>query len=362
MRAAILEEFGKPFVVEEIDVLPPGPGDIIVRTSAAAYCITDCVNQRGELGKQPPTVLGHSAVGTVQEVGSQVTDFRAGDRVLCGATPECRVCYWCVRGRPDQCAELFAAPGPLGTSASGLEVTTTAVGGYAEQLRIPAIWAFPLESERPDEQLSLLGCGITSGLGAVFNIAGVRPGSSVAVLGCGHLGLWMVQAARYAGAVRVIAVEPLAERRAVAGELGATDLVDPAEADPVEQVKALTAGRGADFVLEAAGRADAMEQALPMAHNTGVVVLTGVDTAATTVTFPALELAIHGRDIRQCQNGRVRMRRDVPRFLAMLDDGLGDPDRVISTRCTLDEINDVRERCYTRRELTPVIVPHGSEA
>ena len=188
-------------------------------------------------------------------------------------------------------------------------------------MNVTANQAFPLHTDLPDDVLSLLGCGITSGVGAVFNVAEVKPGRSVAILGSGHLGLWMIQGARLAGAGRIIAVEPIAERREMAGRLGATDLVDPADGDPVEQVRALTGGRGADYVLEAAGMTAAQEQALTTARRAGTIVLTGVERLGATITYPQFELALQGRRVLSCQNGNVRMRRDLPLFVGMLEDG-----------------------------------------
>jgi S-(hydroxymethyl)glutathione dehydrogenase/alcohol dehydrogenase len=361
MRAAVVKELGRPFTVEDIDVLPPGPRDILVRAQAAAYCVTDTINRDGRLGKQGQTVLGHSACGVVEQVGADVTRVKVGDRVQCGGSPECGECYNCARGRPDQCARLFEFKLPLGVSqADGKDVFTCPVGGYAEVMRIPDIWAFPVQTSLPADVLCMLGCGVTSGLGAVFNIAGVDPGSSVAIVGAGQLGLWMTQGARVAGAAQIVVVEPIAERRALAAELGATDVVDPADGDPVEQVKELTAGRGADYSFEAAGTPEAMEQTLRMTLNTGVVVLTGVETLTSTITLSALEIAIRGRDIRNCQNGRCRFRRDLPRFIGLIEDGHVDPRPIISGHYGLDELNELADRAWARTELTGVVVPNGA--
>ena len=232
-------------MVEDVDLLPPGPSHVIVRMTASALCYTDCMNRRGDLVKKLPTILGHAGIGVVEEVGSAVTGVSVGERVIVPGTPECGVCYWCARGRPDQCADLGIPQPHVANRAGGEEVTSSGGGGtYAELMRVPRSWVFPVESGVSDEELSLLGCGITTGLGAVFNVAAVEPGSSVAVVGCGHLGLWMVQGARAAGAAQVVAVEPHGVRRVRAGELGATDLVDPGDGDPVEQVRELTNGRG----------------------------------------------------------------------------------------------------------------------
>jgi Zn-dependent alcohol dehydrogenase len=361
MKAAILEAFDEPFLVEEVELLPPEPHDVIVRTSATVFCITDCINQHGGSTKEPPYVTGHSAVGVIEEVGSEATLFRPGDRVIVPAGPECGTCYWCTRDRPDQCAFLFA-PGPqVATRADGRPLTILGPGTYAEQMKLPQVSVFPIESDLPDDVLALMGCGVVSGLGAVFNVARVEPGSSVVVLGCGHLGLWMIQGAKVAGADRIIGIEPRAERRAVAMQLGATDVVDPGEGDPVSQVQELTRGRGADYALEAAGSILAMQQAFDMCRNGGVVVYTGIEdkgpaTRAATIALPAVHLALRGRDLRSSQSGRTRMRRDVPRFVTLLEEGLVDPYPVITSRYSLDEINECADASDARRDLSGVLM------
>jgi S-(hydroxymethyl)glutathione dehydrogenase / alcohol dehydrogenase len=363
MRAALLAELKAPFVVEEVQLLDPTPGRIVVRTGATPFCSTDCINQRGELGKVPPTILGHASIGVVEEVSADVTHLKVGDRVLVPGTPECGVCFYCAEGRPDQCSELFDAKAyfHVAERADGAPITAAGnVGGYAEMMNVSANHAFPLHTDLPDDVLSLLGCGITSGVGAVLNVAEVKPGRSVAILGCGHLGLWMVQGARLAGAGKVIAVEPIAWRRETAGELGATDLVDPAVGDPIEQVRALTGGRGADYVLEAAGPAAAQQQALPTARRAGTVVLTGVERLGATVTYSQFELALQGRRLLSCQNGNVRMRRDLPLFVSLLEDGRLDAGPIITARYGLDAINDALAASAEKRDLTGVIVPNGT--
>jgi S-(hydroxymethyl)glutathione dehydrogenase/alcohol dehydrogenase len=357
VKAAILEEFGTPLAVEEVDLLPPGPGDVVVRTTASAFCITDCINQRGELGKQLPTILGHSGVGFIEEIGSRVGGLTVGQRVVVPGTPECGTCYWCARARPDQCAALFVPQPHVANRANGQPVTSSGGGGtYAELMRVPSSWIFPIETDLPDDVLGMLGCGITSGLGAALNAAGVQPGSSVAVVGCGHLGLWMVQGARVAGAEQIIAVESRPERRAAAAGLGATHTVDPGDGDPIEQVRELTEGRGADYVLEAAGPVEAQEQAVLMSRRAGVVVLTGVARLGATVTLPQFDLALRGRTIQSCQNGMVRMRRDIPRFVRMLELGAVDAGPILTSRYPLERINDALAASDARQDLTGVIV------
>lgn len=359
MRAAVLSELGRPLTIEDLTLRPPGEHEIVVRTEAAAFCITDCLAGRGDIGPPaPPTVLGHSAVGVVEEVGAGVTRMRTGDRVIMPATPECGHCYWCAHDRPDQCAELFVAPRHVADRGDGTPVTAAGggVAAYAEYMNLREISAYRVDSDLPADVLSLVGCGVTSGLGAVFNAAQVRPGSSVAIVGAGHLGLWMVQAARIAGAEQIIVVEPDAGRRQVAAALGATDLVDPADGDPMEQVKALTGGRGADYGLEAAGPPDAMRLAFELTRNAGTVVFTGASRSDAPVTLPAFTLALRGRTLRSCQNGMSRMTRDVPLAVSLLETGRLNAAPIITARYPLHEINQAARAADERRNLTGVIV------
>lgn len=378
MRAAILAEYGRPLVVEDVEPIPPGPEDVVVRTRASALCITDCFIQRGDLGAVPrdaraleaagdaapppvdallPLIPGHAAVGVVEAAGDRVTRLRVGETVVVPATPECGACFWCARGRPDQCAMLFLPPPPVATRADGTSVRAGGgTGTYAELLKLPQSRAFPVESELPADQLSLLGCGVTSGLGAVFNVAGVDPGSSVAVVGCGHLGLWIVQGARVAGATQVIAVDPHAGRRATAERLGATDLVDPGDGDPVEQVLALTEGRGADYGIEAGGPPDAAVLTFMVTRRAGVVVLTGIINRTATVTLPQWEFALRGKDVRSCQQGRTLMRRDIPRYVRLIEEGRVDAAAIVTRRYPLDGINDALRAAEREENLTGVIM------
>ena len=246
----------------------------------------------------------------------------------------------------------------VATDAAGADVTADGgIGVFAQENVVRDMQLVPIDSDLPAEHLCLLGCGITSGLGAVFNVAQVEAGASVAIAGCGHLGLWMVQAARLAGASRIIAVEPLARRRTLAGELGATHLVDPADGDPVEQVKALTQGRGADYAFEAAGSTVAMAQAVAMTRPAGTMVATGMEAPDSTVTLSAIDFAISGKRMLSSQSGGSHIRRDVPRFAGMLARGEIDAAPIVSRLFSLDEINDAVQAARDRTVLTGVIVP-----
>lgn len=358
MQAAVLTEVGAPLQVQQLTLLPPGDRGVIIRTEASAFCITDCRAARGELGRpQPPTIFGHSAVGVVEEVGPGVSRVRVGDRVVMPASPECGVCYWCARDRPDQCVELTAPPRQVATAADGTVVTAAGggVGAYASYLNLREISVYPVQSELPADVLSLVGCGVTSGLGAVFNAAAVTPGSSVGIVGAGHLGLWMAQGARVAGAEQIIVLEPARDRRELALRFGATAVVDPADGDPVEQVRELTDGRGVDYGLEAAGPPEAMRVAFEMTRSAGTVVFTGAVRSDAEASFSAFMLALRGRTLRSCQNGMCKMFRDIPRAVRLLEAGAVKVGPIISGRYRLQQINEVSAATDERRGLTGVI-------
>jgi S-(hydroxymethyl)glutathione dehydrogenase/alcohol dehydrogenase len=361
MRAALLAEIKEPFVVEDIDYHAPSKGRVLVRTGASPFCSTDCVNWRGELFKIPPTILGHASMGYVEEVGEGVDNVKVGDRVIVPGTSECNVCFYCSIGRPDQCSETFDRGGiwpHVADRRNGQPVSAAGnVGGYAEVMNVTANQVWAIESDLPDEVLGCMGCGITTGLGAVFHVAKVQPGWSVAVVGLGHLGQWMVQAAKVAGARKIIAVDPIAYRREIAGTLGATHTVDPSAEDSVAAVQALTEGRGADVVMEAATVTSAVRNAVLMSRRAGTVVLSSVASGTAEVTLPQVAIAVQSRAIISTQNGNVRMRADLPRFARMIEDGLITADPIITTRYALDDVNEALHASDEKRDLSGVIVP-----
>jgi S-(hydroxymethyl)glutathione dehydrogenase/alcohol dehydrogenase len=309
-------------------------------------------------------ILGHAGAGIVEEVGAGVTRVRLGQRVVVAGTPECGECYWCVRRQPAWCEALISGlipPRYVGVRADGTQVAAdNGSGPYAELANVRDVGLVAVDTELPGEQLALLGCAITSGLGAVFNLAEITAGCSVGIVGCGPLGLWMIQGARLAGAGQIIAVEPRPERRRLASELGATHVVDPADGDPVQQVLALTGGRGVDSCLEAAGPPAAIEQAFAMTRHAGTLVPTGLtrDAFSETVSLPALEFGPGARRIHGCQYGGAHIRRDIPRFAGMLEAGLVDAGPLVSKRFPLECINDAF-RAVEDREVIGAVITYG---
>ncbi|UOQ56898.1 zinc-binding dehydrogenase [Leucobacter allii] len=362
-RAAVLTEFNTPFALTSIDLGSPSPGQVLVRTLAAPFCSTDWMGWRAMRGKRPPVVLGHTAVGEVEALGAGVTDLAIGDRVLVAGTPQCRECFYCRQGRPDQCSVLMEQGDPVvGAMPDGTEVRAAGrVGAYASRLRVDRIQLHPLPADLPAAEASLLGCGISTAFGAVFRIAEVATGQAVAVLGLGHLGLWAVQAARLAGAGEVIGIDPHPERRRLALELGADAVVDPSGDDAVDTVRARTAGRGADAVIEAAGSATATREAVLMTRRAGTAVLTGVAHADTEVSIPQLHLTVLGKRVLGCQNGQLVLDRDMPEWIALLAAGRIDASRILTGRYRLDEIDGVARRSQSLDDLSGVFVDFSSD-
>ncbi|GLI26554.1 oxidoreductase [Agromyces rhizosphaerae] len=358
VQAAVAHAGEREFRVEELELRDPGPGEVVVEIDATAFCYSDWIALRGDTGLPGdayPVVLGHSAVGTVVERGAGAR-HRVGRRVLITATPECGRCFWCRAGRVDQCAQLFVPPPVIGTLGDGRAVRAPGASAtYAERTVIRDIQVFPVDSGLPDPWLAMFGCGVISGMGAVVNVAEVRPGASVLVVGCGQVGLWMIQAARAAGAEVIVAVERLAHRRALAARLGATHVLDPAACDVEEAVRDATGGRGADHGLDAGGSVDSVRTAFAATRLGGVVTLTSYVTRDTTVEFPLFDLALRGRDVRSSQSGRLDMRRDMRRFLPMLEHGVVDAEAMLGRIRPLSAMAETLEAARSRAEPTPVI-------
>jgi len=361
ITAAVAHEGELEFRIETLTLRDPGEGDVVVDIAATAFCYSDWLAVDGDAEARVPgirpIVLGHSAVGTVVDRGAEAR-HRIGQRVLVTATPECGVCFWCTSGRIDQCEGLFVAAPVIGTLADGSEVRAPGHSAtYAERSVLRGIQAFPIDSDLPDEWLAMFGCGIVSGVGAVVNVGRVEPGSTVVVVGCGQVGLWMIQGARLRGASRIIAVEPLAHRRELAARVGATDVIDPADGPVVDAVRELTGGRGADYGFDAGGTLQAVRDAFLATRNGGVSVLTSYVERFSELELPLFELALRGRDVRSSQSGRLDMRRDIAQFTRMLESGSIDVDAMLGGAYPLAEANLALAASRDRTEVTPIIKP-----
>jgi S-(hydroxymethyl)glutathione dehydrogenase/alcohol dehydrogenase len=357
MRAAVFEELDKPLSVEEVTPIPPGPRDVIVSVSASGVCHSDLSVINGTLPFPPPCILGHEGAGIVEEVGGQVTSLKPGDRVVAAFVPACGECWYCLHDRANLCEFSFTSMVPRATRADGSPLSTmTGLGTFAETMTLADSAVVKVETDLPDEQLALIGCGVTTGVGAALNTAKVEPGSSVAVIGCGGVGQAVIQGARIAGAARIFAVDPVELKRKTAEQLGATDLIDPAQGDPVAQVQALTGGRGADYAFEVIGLPETILQAWNTARRGGTVVVVGAPRMDATVTFPAFPLFYDEKRLLGCIYGSAQVKRDFPRFISLTETGRLDLGAMVSRRVKLDEVNEAFRAMQAGEVIRSVIV------
>jgi S-(hydroxymethyl)glutathione dehydrogenase/alcohol dehydrogenase len=358
MRAAVLHAFNEPLVVEQLSAPELGPHDVRVRVDASGVCHSDLTVARGGVPMPPPIILGHEGAGTILEVGDSVSRVAPGDRIISSFVAACGLCWFCLHDQSNLCQRTSAAMGsPRGIRDDGTNVLgMTGLGTFSDEMVISELQAVKVETDLPAEQLALIGCGVTTGVGAALNTAKVTPGSSVAVIGCGGVGQAVIQGARIAGAARIFAIDPVELKRTAASTLGATDMVDPNAGDPVEQVKALTGGRGVDFSFEVIGLPDTIVQAYRTARSGGTVVVVGMPRTDATVTLPAFPLFSEEKRLCGCVYGSAQVRRDFQRFVDLVENGRLDVDRMVSRRITLDDVNDAFRAMDSGEVIRSVIV------
>jgi S-(hydroxymethyl)glutathione dehydrogenase / alcohol dehydrogenase len=356
MKAALCLEQHEPLTVEEVTPIDPGPSDAIVRVTASGVCHSDLANIDGTLPAQR-LVLGHEGTGIVEKVGADVRGLSVGDRVIGSFVPACGECWYCRNDQSNLCAQ--ALPGMFVKRvrrADGEELhAMTGLGTFAELITASQHSLVKVESDLPDEQLALIGCGVTTGVCAVINTARVEPGSTVAVIGCGGVGQAVVQGARIAGAARIIAVDPVAMKRESALQLGATDTVDPSDANPKEALRALTDGRGADYVFEVIGNLATMRQAVECTRAGGTTVLIGMPALKADVPIPAA-IVLMQKSVLGCVYGGAQVRRDFPRLIRFVEQGMLDVGSMVSRTLPLDDVNDAIAAMQNGEVIRSVIV------
>ncbi|TML41712.1 MAG: Zn-dependent alcohol dehydrogenase [Actinobacteria bacterium] len=342
MRAAVFTAVDQPLTVEDVELIPPGPRDVVVQVAASGVCHSDLSIARGYVPFPPPTILGHEGTGTVLEVGPEVSRVAVGDHVIASFVPACGTCWFCLRDQSNLCeSSLGFGATPRVRRKDGTQAPCmTGLGTFAEAMTVDEASVVKVQTDLPPEQLALIGCGVTTGVGAALNTARVQPGSTVAVIGCGGVGQSVIQGARIAGAARIIAVDPVELKRKTAEQLGATDLVDPNAGDPVAQVQALTGGRGADYAFEVIGLPETVQQAYAMARRGGTAVVVGMPRMDTTVTLPGFSLFYDEKKVLGCVYGSAQVRRDFPRLISLAENGRLDLGAMVSRRIKLDEVND----------------------
>jgi S-(hydroxymethyl)glutathione dehydrogenase/alcohol dehydrogenase len=343
-------------VIEDVATPQIGPQDVLVRVAASGICHTD-ITAMGNLPQGGAIVLGHEGCGTVEAVGADVRRVKVGDRVLASVSPACGQCWWCSNGMSNHCERRPLTQQPRIELADGRKVPALCgCGTFSDAMAVNEASVVAVQTSLPDEQLALLGCGVTTGLGAAFHTAQVEPGASVAVIGCGGVGQSVIQGARIAGASTIVAIDLASGRRDTALKVGATHAMDPADGDPVERVRDLTYGRGVDHSFEVVGHPELMVQAFRLARAAGSVTFVGMPRRDAVFSLPAMELIFTGKRVRGSVMGGSQILQDYPRYLRMAETGQLDLGSMVSQRIALDQVNEGVEAMHRAQGVRTVIV------
>jgi len=341
VRAAVCRESGKPLLVERLNLAEPGPGEVRVEIAACAICHSDVLAIDGAWGGSLPAVFGHEAAGVVERVGADVDGVRPGDHVVVHLVRSCGFCPACSRAEPPLCEARFGLDerSPL-SAADGTPIRQgLRTGAFAEAVVVDASQAVPIPRSVPLDRACLLACGVLTGVGAVLNTAAVRPGSHVATVGTGGVGLNCVQGASLCGPRANIAID-LSDRKLEAAKAFGADLtINPAREDAREAVRTVTGGRGADHVFVAAGSAMAIEQGAALLRRGGTLVIVGMTADGVKVRFEAVDLADHALRILGSKMGGARPQIDIPMLADWYLAGRLKLDELVSARYPLEQIN-----------------------
>ena len=358
MKAAVCREFGAPLALEEVELAAPGVGEVVVDLRACAICHSDISLAEGAWGGALPAVYGHEASGVVSTVGPGVAGLAEGDRVVVTLIRSCGVCFFCSRGQQVLCeAEFRLDREPALHAADGTPVQQgLRTAAFAEQVLVHSSQVAAIPGDVPFHAAALLGCAVITGVGAVFNTAEVRPGSSAVVIGAGGVGLNALQGAALAGAHPVIAVDTSDGKLEAARGFGATHTVNPAGEDAVAAVAALTGGRRADYVFVAVGVAQAVEQGLELTRRGGTLVVVGMPPEGERAAFEPTWLAHDGKRILGTKMGAARVAADVPGLVELYRAGRLRLDELVSGSYPLEAINDAIGEVVRGEALRNVIV------
>ena len=341
MKAAVLHEPGPLLPVEEVDLEAPKHGEVLVDMVGAGVCHSDYHMLSGQLNLPMPLVMGHEGAGIVSETGPGVTGFSPGDKVIFSMDKMCGQCRNCTIGRPTLCltyGRIFTmGDGTTRFSGKGGDYYHM-VGTFSEQSVVPADQLVRVRDDTPLEKASIIGCAVITGVGSVVNRAKVEKGSSVAIFGCGGVGLNVVQGAVLAGATRIIAVDPVPFKLAKSEELGATHLVNAAREDPVKRIVEITGG-GADYAFEVVGLPHLVRQAFESVRTGGVAVMVGVQPPGAEIAVDANQLMMQ-RSLIGAYHGDARARVDFPWLVDLYMDGRLKLDELITRYRPLDEVNE----------------------
>jgi S-(hydroxymethyl)glutathione dehydrogenase / alcohol dehydrogenase len=359
MKCAVMTGVDEPVSITDVEPLPPGPDDIVVAVKAAGVCHSDIATLRGYIGLEPPAILGHEVAGEVVEVGAEVQSVPLGSRVIGSLVPVCGVCPFCVGHQAHLCERTADVRSTVrGITSDGRPVRAMlGLGAFAERMVIDSRLAVRVDSDLPYEQLALIGCGIATGAGAAIFTAAVRPGASVAVIGCGGVGQAVIQGARLAGAAKIIAVDPIAWKREAALTNGATDLVDPSVAGTSELVRELTSGRGVDYAFEAVGLPETMLAAYDSTRRGGTVTTVGIPAPGSELRLDANDFFRAEKRIVGSYYGSTQVRSAFQAFADLIAAERLDAASMITRRYALDQLPQALSDLEAGTSLRGIIQP-----
>lgn len=370
IRAAVLNAMGakapfadsQPLKIEPLELSPPGEGEVLVRIAAAGLCHSDLSVINGDRPRPTPMALGHEAAGVVEALGPGVHDLKPGDHVVMVFVPSCGHCLPCAEGRPALC-EPGAVANTAGTLLSGerrlrrngAEINHhLGVSAFADYATVSRRSLIKIDRDLPLDKAALFGCAVLTGVGAVVNTAQVRAGTTVAVVGLGGVGLAALLGAVAAGASRIVAIDLAEDKLTLARSLGATDVSNAASADCVDAVRTATRG-GLDYVFEFAGSAKAFELAYKITRRGGMTVTAGLPPPTATFALPIVNLVAEERTVKGCYIGTCVPLRDIPRYIALYQQGRLPIDRLMSGHLKLDDINTGFDRLASGQAIRQVI-------
>ena len=355
-KGVIVRSAGARAEVEDIVIDPPAAGEVLVRILASGVCHTDLHAKLGNFGGEYPYYLGHEAAGIVEAVGPDVTQPRVGDHVMLSWRAPCLRCRFCLKGRPDFCAKPQVAGSRMKTSDGLALARVLGVGSFGTHTVVAAAQCIPVRADLAPTATCLIGCCVVTGVGAVLYAAAVKPGSTVAVYGCGAVGISVILGARLSNASRIIAVDLAPKKLEWARTLGATDAIDARATDPVKKIRELT-GTGVDYAFEAIGLPHTLAQAVSSCDLGGTTVMIGVPVPGATLSFAATKFFYSRANLKATFYGDCLPSRDFPLLAGWYADGTLELDAMVTEKIGLGDV----ERAFTAMEqgeiLRAVIVP-----
>ncbi|MBP9755777.1 MAG: Zn-dependent alcohol dehydrogenase [Phenylobacterium sp.] len=342
MKAAVLREVGKPLQIEDVQINKPGPHEVLIRTVAAGLCHSDLHFMEGSYPHPLPAVLGHESAGIVEQVGSEVRTVKVGDHVITCLSAYCGHCESCLTGHLSLCVSPETKRGadeePRLTTAAGPMIQFLNLSSFAEQMLIHEHACVAIRKDMPLDRAALIGCSVMTGVGAAIHTSGVRPGETVAVIGCGGVGLSAINGAAIAGAGRIIAIDMVASKGNLAMEFGATDFIDASQTDAVKEVLEMTKG-GVHHSFEAIGLSKTAEQAFNMLRRGGTANIIGMIPVGQTITLMGAAF-LGEKKLQGSMMGSNRFPVDMPRLVDFYMNGKLKLDQMISQRIKLEQVNE----------------------